>query len=160
MVRNLDAEYLEELRANADAVRADLEEREANGSHVTHFDPEAEHDAIMAATRVPMPAIVHKTIEGKCAAPRIFNDNNNGDDQPSTFTAEQIEQLADVLAEFSMQFRMELEDTIDNAVAPLRSRIAVLEGQLSMLTSLLGEKAIQLPNIFEASETVRKLKVQ
>jgi hypothetical protein len=156
MVRELDAEYLAELR---DYVRADLAEREANraharafdpeanGAHEPHFDPEVEHDIIMAATRPSMPEIVHKTTIQKDTR---VSFSNNGDDT-LTFTDDQVEQLADVLA----QYRLELQAEIDDAIAPLRERIAVLEGQLAILASLLSEG-----RSFKASETIRELQVQ
>jgi hypothetical protein len=97
----------------------------------------------MEATQPVMPAIVHKTILGKVQAVPF-------DDDAPPLTDDQIEILADVLA----QIRIEFRDTIDDAIAPLRERIAVLEGQISILTSLLGSDSSRS---FEASETIRRL---
>jgi hypothetical protein len=83
--------------------------------------------------------------------------DDNGDNVPPPFTDEQTELLADTLAQFRMDFRMELEDMMDAAVAPLRERIATLEGQLSMLTNLLNGNGNRS---FEASEVIRKLNVR
>ena len=47
MIRNLDDEYRAEPRANAAEVREDLEQRE----RLFEEDPEAMHEAVMAATR-------------------------------------------------------------------------------------------------------------
>lgn len=150
----IDRDYLEQLRAQAEAVRADLEERES----LLEGDPQAVHDAIMAATRPAMPAIVHKTmVNGERVRRRTISVNDNGDDVPPPFTDEQTELLADTLAQFRMDFRSELEDMMDAAVAPLRERIANLEGQLSMLTNLLNGNGSRS---FEASEVIRKLNVR
>ena len=44
----IDPDYLALLRANAEEVRADLEERELR---MLEDDPQAAHDAVMEATR-------------------------------------------------------------------------------------------------------------
>ena len=151
----IDKEYLQQLRDNAAEVRADLEER----AHMCTFadDPEAMHDEVMEATRVLRSTgsqLVHKTMEGKIGIPKF----SNGDGDAPPFTDLQNEVLADAIA----QIRMELQDTIASAiadaVAPLRDRIANLEGQISMLTALLGDS--NRSKTFEASETVRKLAVR
>lgn len=154
----IDRDYLEILRANAEAVRADLEERE---SLLDEGDPQLAHEAILDATRPPMPTVVHKTMVGKVQVEKRsqlrFPNDDNGDDLPPPFTDEQIELLADTLAEFRMDFRMELQDMIEAAVAPLRDRIATLEGKLDMLTNLLNGNGSRS---FEASEVIRKLNVR
>jgi hypothetical protein len=149
----VDLDYLEQLRANAADIRADLEERE----RLLEENPQAVHDEIIAATRPPMPAIVHKT--------RGFFDNDddtngddtiNGDNQIPPFNDDQTEVLADVLA----QIRLEFQDTINDAIAPLRERVSILEGQVTTLLSLLGNNNGDNGRMFEASETVRKLKMR
>ena len=146
----MDPEYLAQLRANAAEVRADLEERE-HYQRLLQLDPEVAHDAIMEATRVlrnTVPEIVYKTIEN---ARPSDNSTTNADDIPP-FADDQI----DVLAEVLVQLREELQTMVDAAIAPLREKIANLEGQISVLTALLGSDS---GKSFEASETVRKLRV-
>jgi hypothetical protein len=141
-MRDLDEEYLAELRAQADAVRRDLEERELQ-------DPIAAHETIMQATK-SMPVIIHKTnAQARVMAPPPLNN----DDEPPSFNDDQVEQLASVLAEF----RSDLLQAVDAALAPLQERIAVVEGKLEMLTTLLGSGNSKS---FEASEVIRKLKVR
>lgn len=132
MVKNINADYLRKLRANADQIRDDLEERE----RVLDEDPLAMHDALMA-TRPP-PQIVYKKFVGR-QEPLADDTNINVDPATSDalFNNDQMEVMADVLA----QTRIDLQARIDDATAPLRERIAVLEGQLSMLTNLLGSSS-------------------
>jgi hypothetical protein len=61
--------------------------------------------------------------------------------------------MAAVIAEL----RRELQETIDAAMAPLRDRVAMLEGQVSTLMTLLGADANR--SSFEGSETIRKIRV-
>jgi hypothetical protein len=140
-VRTLDEEYLRELRAQAAEVRADLEARELE-------DPMAAHEEVMAATR-SMPAVIHKTLPNARVAPPSLDD----DGEPPSFNDDQVEQLASVLSEF----RSDLLQAVDEAMTPLRERIAVLEGKLDLLTILLGSGNSKS---FEASETIRKLHVR
>lgn len=148
----VDPEYLAELRANAAEVRADLEERE---QRQLEGDPQATHAEVLAATRPSMPAIVRKT--NMDARPFLPDDDDNGDGDgdnvPPAFDDNQMEQLADILAQINMQ----LQDTIDAAIAPLRERVAMLEGQISTLLSVLGNNNDS--RSIEASETIRKLQV-
>jgi hypothetical protein len=146
----IDPDYLATLRAQADDVRADLKEREFAGA--SNFgDPEAEHEAVMAATRTPMPAIIHKT---NMDAGRVLltDDGDNGDTEPPPLTDEQMDILAQVLA----QIRLDFQSAIDDVVAPLKDRILTLEAQISLLTNLLSDTSRSI----EASETVRKLHVR
>jgi hypothetical protein len=131
---------LAQLRAQADEVRRDLAERQAN----------AGHEEIMAATQVPLPAVpsvIYKQYEGDQLDD---TDTNNGDVEPPMFSDEQIDTLATVISEI----KMELQDRIDDAVAPLAQRLAVVEGQLSLLTALLSNN-----KSLEAIETIRKIRV-
>jgi hypothetical protein len=134
-MRNIDPDYLDQLRANAEAVRADLEEREAN-------DPQ-----------LHVPEIVHKTnMDARRVLLSDDGDTNGDDDVPPPLTDEQMDIIAQVLA----QMRMDFQAAIEDATAPLRERIATLEGQISILTSLLSDSGKSI----EASETVRKLHVR
>ena len=147
----MDPEYLAQLRANAAEVRADLESREHH-QRLLEGDPQVQHDAIMEATRVVrttvVPEVVYKTHDNAVVRQRTIS---NADDVPP-FADDQI----DVLAEVLVQLREELQTMVDAAVAPLREKIANLEGQISVLTALLGSDS---GKSFEASETVRKLRV-
>jgi hypothetical protein len=108
--------------------------------------------AIMKANHVDdlefmPPAIVHKTRDNA----NVFDVPDNG--SPPPFDDLQIDIVATVIAEI----RAETQDAIDAAVAPLQQRVAVLEGQVSMLVALLGADANN--RSVESSEVVRKIKV-
>ena len=132
----IDKEYLEQLRAQADEIRNDLAEREARDAE--------DHDAIMATCVVQKaggPAfsgqLVHKTIVDARVYPskQLIDDYGDQpssfDDQPP-FTDDQIDIVATVIA----QIRTDMQNTIDDAVGPLRERIAMLEGQVNMLVAM------------------------
>lgn len=85
------------------------------------------------------------------------------------FPDELIDSLAEVLVQVRADFqasvdaacerlRAEFQVTVDDATAALRERVATLEGQLSVLVSLVtntdGGRSL------EASETIRKLTVR
>jgi hypothetical protein len=141
----MDQEYLEQLRANAEEVRQELAERELAAL--------TDHDAIMAQRAAP--PLVRKTkmdARVKQTTDDIIADDINGDGQLDNAF---MEAVAEAMAEQAIQLRADCAAMLEDAVAPLRERIATLEGQLSMLTGLLGaDKA------FEATETIRKLRVQ
>jgi hypothetical protein len=143
----VDADYLEQLRADADEVRKDLAEREQTFDD--DYDPIASHDAVMAATRSLPPAVVHKT---HVTPPRQFDrmDSNN-DQEPPLFSDEQLDVVAEVLGEF----RGELRNEID----VLKERIANLEGQLSMLTTLLNGNGNNRPDSNTAIENDKILRL-
>jgi len=137
----IDPDYLAALRAQADEVRADLEEREFAGASNFH-DPEAAHDFIMQTTRLPMPSLIHKA--NTDARVLLPEDNGNGE-EPLPLTDEAIDILAQVLA----QIRIDFQSAIDDAVAPLRDRIIALEAQISLLTNLLNDssRSIETPKL-------------
>ena len=129
----IDPDYLAALRAQAAEVRADLEEREANCRSTGILDPIADHENIMAATRpeiVRQRTIVRKTNEDARVLP-----NDDGDYETPPLTDEQIDIIAQVLA----QLRMEFQAAIDDTAAPLRERISALEGQVSTLMAMLSD---------------------
>jgi hypothetical protein len=131
----MDKEYLEQLRAQAAEVRADLAERQANDT------------VIGLGTIVPRPpsGIIHKTIaDARVVAPPEFEH-----DVQTEFTDNQLEILAAAMAEIN-------RDMMDDALAPLLERIATLEGQISVLMALLNPNS----KTIEASEVVRKLHVR
>jgi hypothetical protein len=146
----IDRDKLLEMRRNADEIARDLEARE----RLAFDDPIAGHDDLMAALSPPirksaMPVLVHKSRDNARVMPRQLDA---GDDLPPPFTDEQMDIIAEVIA----QTRADCQDMIDDALAPLRQQLAVLQGQLDVLMTLLsgnGNRSV------EASETVRKLRV-
>ena len=143
----MDPEYLEQLRAEADEIRQDLAEREARDLE--------DDDAIMAATRVVQKGgrppflgqLVYKTNDDAKVARRASFDDNYDDEPSPLFDDQQMDIVATVIA----MVRTDMQNSIDDAVGPLRERIATLEGQVNMLMSLLaGDKTI---------EPIRKLQV-
>jgi hypothetical protein len=118
----VDQEYLERLREQAREIRKDLEERENDLSH----------ENIMAVTRYD-PPIVHKTIDN-AQYPDYSDEPPPTEDPPLGFTDEQMDAMAQVIADT----RMEFQGMIDQANAPLRERIAMLEGQVQTLLQVLG----------------------
>ena len=140
----IDLVYLARLRAEADEVRADLAARETNPTH----------EEVMATTQVPnihglgylVPDIIHKEYTGKQLP---IDDTNNDYVELPPLTDEQIDIIAAALADI----KLDLQSRIEDAIAPLVQRISVLEGQLSLMTTLLGTKS------FEASEVIRKIRV-
>jgi hypothetical protein len=102
--------------------------------------------------------IIYKTHN---ALDRDTGNGNNGsligyDDQPP-FTDEQIDIVARAMAQSRDELRTEMQELADS-LAAIRERVATIEGQLSVLMTLLGgdNKAVKM---VEASEVVRKLKV-
>jgi hypothetical protein len=117
-------------------------------------DPLVAHDRIMRATRPPMPMIVHKEYSGR--QPPLTTVAHNGDEQPLQFSDDQI----DVLAQTLVDLRSEFQSMVDDAISPLRERLAWLEGEIAMLTTLLSNNnSSNNSRSLEASEIIRKLKV-
>jgi hypothetical protein len=128
-----------------------------------------DHDAIMTSIAVPVlqreaPLMVHKTkwdakvyrsiSRAHDIDPGDVLDANNGDEAP--LSDEQMDIICAFVAQEIMGIRSEYEDAIDAAVAPLKERIASLEGSIQMLMSLIsgnGNRSI------ESSEVIRKLRV-
>jgi hypothetical protein len=97
-------------------------------------------------------AIVHKTHYNP---PEPDGVGVGGQESFSDF---QLDAIAQAIAESRVELRTEIQGTINGAVAPLRERVAMLEGQVSALMMLLGSDS--RPSI-EASETstTRKLRM-
>src|SRR5271169_155666 len=100
-----------------------------------------------------LPHIVYKTRE---------SDSDGTDVLPGDiFSDEQLDIIAAVLAETRAELRADWQAAIDNAVNQLRGEkdlheaIAELRGQLAAVMNLFGTG----PRLFEAEQTVRKLKV-
>jgi hypothetical protein len=136
----IDPERLEQMRRFAAEMREDLERRQAE-------DPLGAFE-LQQMQRAGPPAMVFKTHDNEIG----FQNCNPIADVPP-FSDEQTEIMAAVIA----GLRQELQDAVDATIAPLRERCARLEGQITMLTTMLGGDASRS---FEASEVVRKLKVQ
>jgi hypothetical protein len=100
------------------------------------------------ADHYELPPIVHKTVFGNESAFPATAENAVA----PPFTDEQVDIVAVVLAEL----RQETEAAIAEALTPLRERIASIEGQLTVLMTLLGADASRS---IEASEVIRKIKV-
>jgi hypothetical protein len=111
------------------------------------LDPVKAHDKIMQMTRPP-PVIVHKEYTGR--QPSLAN----GDDQPLS-TDDMIEALAQALAETRIQLHDEFQSMVNEAVGPLTEQVAVLQGQVNVLLSLIGSIVGNNNNssVKEASET-------
>jgi hypothetical protein len=109
------------------------------------LDPVKAHDQIMRATRPP-PVIVHKEYLGR--QPALIDDTNgNGNGEQPPFSDEQIDIVAQALADLRSEFQ--------DAVAPLTEQVAVLQGQVNVLLSLIGSIVGNNGNgkSIEASET-------
>jgi len=117
--------------------------------HLLELDPVKAHDAIMRATRPP-PMIIHKEYTGK--QPQLIPDDS---DQPPLFSDEQIDVIAQALADLRTEMRGEFQDMVDTAVGPLTEAVAVLQGQVSVLMNLIGS-LVNNNTVKEASETKTK----
>jgi hypothetical protein len=126
----IDRERLEEMRVFAREVREDLERREAE-------DPLGAFE--LAHPRAAPPALVFKVTDN-AAVKRELEDGGQfahrskivtSDGQVPPFSDEQIDIIAKVIAEL----RAEFQDVV-------RERVAVLEGKLELLTTLLQSKAV------------------
>ena len=99
-----------------------------------------------------LPHIVYKTKD---------NDSNRADVRDDPFSDEQMDILAAVLAETRADLRDEWQTAIRKAITELRGEkdlheaIGELRGQLAAVMNLFGNG----PKLFEAEQTVRKLKV-
>jgi hypothetical protein len=105
-----------------------------------------------------LPSIVYKVRDAG------ISDSGNGsdefsigyDDQPP-FTEEQIDIVARALAQSRTEVSTEMQELADSFAA-IRERVATIEGQLSVLMTLLGGDSKAVKTV-EASEVVRKLRV-
>jgi hypothetical protein len=117
------------------------------------LDPVKNHQRIMEMTRPP-PVVIHKEYTGKQPS---LPDNG----EQLLFSDEQIDTIAQALAELRADLRDEWQAAIDKAITELRGEkdlheaIAELRGQLAVVMNLFGNG----PKLFEAEQTVRKLKV-
>jgi hypothetical protein len=135
-------------------VNAMTQEESERLERLLEIDPLVAHDHIMRATRPPMPMVVHKEYSG--IQPPLTTVAHNGDEQPLQFSDDQI----DVLAQALVDQRSEFQSMVDDAMSPLRERLARLEGEMAMLATLLSNNnnSNNSRNI-EASEIIRKVRV-
>ena len=115
------------------------------------LDPVKAHDQIMRALRPP-PVIVHKEYTGR--QPPLPDDTNGNGNDPPLFNDDQLDVLAQAIADL----RIEFQGMVDDAVGPLNEAVALLQGQVSTLLSLINTIVSNNNNsgIKEASETRTK----
>ena len=107
-----------------------------------------------------LPHIVRKTRESNSDGTDVLPGDN---DQWPMFSDEQLDVIAAALAETRVELRDEWRAAIDKAITELRGErdlheaIAELRGQLAAVMNLVGNG--NGPKLFEAEQTVRKLKV-
>jgi hypothetical protein len=107
---------------------------------------------------MPLPRIIYKTRENNSDDNDVLPVDN---DQGPVFDDELLDAIAEVLAETRAELRNEWQAAIHKAVTELRAErglheaIAELRGQLAAVMNLFGNG----PKLFEAEQTVRKLKV-
>ena len=104
------------------------------------LDPVKAHERIMEMTRPP-PVVIHKEYTGK--QPTLLDDTNGNGEQP-LFSDEQIDTIAQALAELRADLRDEWQAAIDKAITELRGEkdlheaIAELRGQLAAVMNLFA----------------------
>ena len=107
---------------------------------------------------MPLPRIVYKTTENNSDDADVLPVDN---DQGPVFDDELLDAIAEVLADTRVELRDEWQAAINKAITELRGEkdlheaIAELRGQLAALMNLFGNG----PKLFEAEQTVRKLRV-
>ena len=86
--------------------------------------------------------------------PPLPDDANGNGNDPPLFNDDQLGVLAQAIADL----RIEFQGMVDNAVGPLKEAVAVLQGQVSTLLSLINTIVSNNNNsgIKEASETRTK----
>ena len=97
-------------------------------------DPIAAHERIMQMTRPGLPTIVHKEYTGRQPA---LDSNGNGN-EPPLFSDEQIDTVAQALADMRIELRDEFASMIEEATGSLTEQVAVLQSQVSVLLNLIG----------------------
>jgi hypothetical protein len=104
-----------------------------------------------------LPPIVYKVHDAGISDGGYGSDGISiGYDDPP-FTDEQIDIVAQALAQSRTEVRTEMQELAD-LLAAIRERVATIEGQLSVLMALLGSNS-RTDKTVEESEVVRKLKV-
>jgi hypothetical protein len=108
----------------------------------------------MIATREA--AMSEASVVYKVHAGNLSDDNSGSYDDNVPFTEEQIDIVAQALADTRIDLQTKTQAMIATATSEIRERVAMIEGHLSALMTLLGGDSTRS---FEASETIRKLKV-
>ena len=104
-----------------------------------------------------LPRIVYKTRENNSDDTDVLPSDND----QSAFNDELLDAIAEVLADTRVELRDEWQAAINKAITELRGEkdlheaIGELRGQLAAFMKLFGNG----PKLFEAEQTVRKLKV-
>jgi hypothetical protein len=131
-------------------------------------DPVKNHERIMNMLRPILPSIIHKDFHGR--QPALDDDTNNN--EPAPLLDDQIDMMIDAMAQALTQTRSELRaefaDIVENAIGSLAEQVAVLQVQMNIVLSLIGNtntnnnNAISSKSSIEASEvrTTRRVRVQ
>jgi hypothetical protein len=138
------------MRAFAAEIREDLAEREQMAAE--------DHTQIMAATAATRaaPAMIYKVKPDARVRRQVVDDPGDSTDDVPPFSDSQMDTIAELMAMIRNDMRDEFRAIVDAALAPLRERIASVEGSLSTLTGIIGNDSSRS---VEASEVVRKLRV-
>jgi hypothetical protein len=123
-----------------------------------------DHDAIMADVATVLRRYNAPLVYKRMDNARVKQDvqdlldgdgDANGDEPWSPFTNEQTDIIIYLISEFRQEVSNMIDDAVVEAVAPLKERIAMLEGQVSTLVMLISDNG----KSFEAVETVRKMRI-
>ena len=132
-----------------------------------------DHDAIMAETQETLrrchlsQPLVYKTHVTPPRDAGALSDGNDLSDyasdlEPPPFTDFQMDVIAEVLAETRMEFQSEI-DALTDVLNAVKQRVAMVEGQLSVVVAMIGNDNGRGVKTIEAKEsktkTVRKVKV-
>jgi hypothetical protein len=171
-INHVDAELLKD-------VRIDMHHAETITDYSREEEDEAlrTHDALMRELEICRIRVehAHRRSQGQNVAHRpadlslVFKTKPNakellnGETEPLTLDMsddagpltndELIDGMAEALAEVRAEMRADCEQAIANATAPLLQRISKLEGQMSMLMTMMSGESRSL----EASETVQQV---
>ncbi len=115
-------------------------------------DPVKNHERIM---QMIQPAVVYKDYIGR--QPSLTDDTNGNGEQP-LFSDEQIDTIAQAMADLRSDMRSEFQNMVADAVGSLTEQVAVLQGQvgvlINMISSIIGNNNSN--SVKEASETKTK----
>jgi hypothetical protein len=130
-----------------------------------------DHDAIMAETQETLrrchlsQPLVYKTHVTPPRDAGALSDGNDLSDyasdlEPPPFTDFQMDVIAEVLAETRMEFQSEI-DALTDVLNAVKQRVAMVEGQLSVVVAMIGNDNGRGVKTIEAEESkiIRKMKV-
>ena len=109
----------------------------------------------MAASIPTANTVTFRRPYGSSYSVTIRRKHPDDSDQPPLFSDEQIDTIAQALADLRVDMRAEFQSMIDDAVGPLTEAVAVLQGQVSVLMNLIGS-LVNNNTVKEASETKTK----